>query len=164
MLMIGTDWVFVAFISAFFCIGLGYLVYFKVTRKLFSQEMEFRKEINPNEATTILSIEASGIIKKIQMQITENDNSQIDMIIDGTNYSTFAVTREKNELDKRDFTERKDKLLELETNLDAKFHKNFSLFVQNRNGNLINSTGKIFYEIKKPLKEVLKAIYSETFS
>ena len=86
------------------------------------------------------------------------------MIIDGTNYSTFAVTSEKIKMDQGNFTERKDRLLELETNLDANFHKNFSLFVHNRNDNLINSTGKIFYEIKKPLKEVLKAFYSETFS
>ena len=70
----------------------------------------------------------------------------------------------KIKLLKGNFTERKDRLLELETNLAAKFHKNFSLFVHNRNDNLINSTGKIFYEIKKPLKETLKAIYSETFS
>ena len=96
--MIGLDWVFVALVSVFFCVGLSYLVYFRVTRKLFSQEKEFRKEINPNEATTILSIEGSGIIKKIQMQITENDNSRIDMIIDGTNYLTFAVTSEKNKI------------------------------------------------------------------
>jgi hypothetical protein len=164
MFMIEIDWFFIAFISAFLFVGLSYLVYFRVSRKLFSQELEFRKEINQNEATTILSIEGLGIIKKIQMQFTENDYSQIDMIIDGTNYSTFAITRKRNNMDKEIFTGRKDAILDLDVNLDAKFHKHFSLFVHNRNDNLINSTGKIFYEIKKPLKEILKAIYSETFS
>jgi hypothetical protein len=162
--MIEIDWFFIAFILFFFFAGLSYLVYFRVTRKLFPQEMEFHKEINQNDATPVLSIEGTGIVKKIQLQITENGNSQIDTIIDGTNYSTFAITKERNKMGKGNFNEQKDELIELETNLDAKFHKHFSLFVHNRNDNLINSTGKVFYEIKKPLKEVLKAIYSETFS
>ena len=158
------DWVFVAIILVFFFVAATYLVYFRVTRKLFSQEIEFQKEISPNQAITILSIEGAGIIKKIKTQITENDNSTLDMIVDGVNYLTFDIARDLNRVDKGNSTERKSKLLVLEVNLDARFHKQFSLFFDNRNDDLINSAGKIFYEIKKPLKAVLKAIFSETFS
>ena len=113
--------------------------------------MEFQKEINPNKAITILKIEGSGIIKKIEMQVTENDNSLIVMIIDKTSYTTFGIIREPNNLGKASYNERKDRLLKLEVNLDRKFHKEFSLFIDNRSNGLLNSTGKIFYEIKRPL-------------
>ena len=90
------DWAIIAILFAFFIAGVIYLIYFIVTRKLFSQEMEFQREINPNKAMTILSIEGVGIIKKINMQVTENDNSWIDMIIDGTSYATFAINEANN--------------------------------------------------------------------
>jgi hypothetical protein len=158
------DWVLIAIIAAFFFAGACYLFYFIVSRKLFSQEMEFRNEIEPNRIITILSIEGAGIAKKIEMQITKNENSTIDMIIDGKSYSLFVFKGDINNPDKRNFIEQKNGLLGLEVNLNAKFQKNFSIIVLNRNESLISPTGKIFYEIKKPLKMVLKAIYSETFS
>ena len=155
------DWVIIAILLAFFVAGALYLFYFIVTRKLFSQETEFHGEIEPNKPMTILSIEGVGIIKKINIEVTENDNSLIDMIIDGTSYSTFALSNSKN-TNKEILNEQNQRLLILEVNLDARFHKYFSLFIHNRSDDSISSNGKIYYEIKKPLKNVLKAIYSET--
>jgi hypothetical protein len=158
------DWVLIAIIVAFFFAGACYIFYFIVSRKLFSQEMEFQNEIEPNRIITILSIEGAGIAKKIEMQITENENAIIDMLIDGKSYSMFVIKGDTNNPDKRNFIEQKNRLLGLEVNLNAKFQKSLSIIVHNRNESLIIPTGKISYEIKKPLKMVLKAIYSETFS
>ena len=126
--------------------------------------MEFQKEIKPDKAITVLSIEGSGIIKKIAMQITENDNSWINMIIDGASYTNFVITREPNNLGKASCNEPKDKLLKIEAELDTKFHKDFLLLIHNRSNESINSNGKVYYEIKRPLKIVLKTLYAETTS
>ena len=153
------DWVIIAILFTFFVADAVYLFYFIVTRKLFSQEKEFQREISPNTAVTIHSIEGAGIIKKIKMQVTENDNSLIDIIVDGTSFSTFSISNSKN-TDKEFLKEGNQKLLKLEINVNSRFHKQFSLFIHNRSDDSINSTGKIYYEIKKPLKVVLKALYS----
>ncbi|MBE3116360.1 hypothetical protein IMZ68_04070 [Candidatus Bathyarchaeota archaeon] len=158
------DWVVIAGILAFFVLFISYLIYFRITRKLFPLVMEFQKEINPDKAITVLSIEGSGIIKKIAMQVTENDNSWINMIIDGATHSSFVIAREPNNLGKTSYNEPKDKLLKLEAELDTKFHKDFMILIHNRSNESINSNGKVFYEIKRPLKIVLKTIYSETTS
>lgn len=158
------DWVVIAGILAFFVLFISYLIYFRITRKLFPRVMEFQKEINPNKAITVLTIEGSGIIKKIAMQVTENDNSWINMIIDGAIYTNFIITREPNNLGKASYNETKNNLLKLEAELDTKFHKDFLLLIHNRSDESLNSAGKVFYEIKRPLKIVLKTIYSETTS
>jgi hypothetical protein len=122
-------------------------VYFRITSKLFPKVIDFQMEINPNKAVTILTIEGSGIIKKIMMQVTENDNSWINMIIDGASYTNFVITKgteESNSLCKA------DALLKLEAGLDAQFLKNFSILIHNRSKATLNSSGKVFYEIKKP--------------
>lgn len=90
------------------------------------------------------------------MQVTENDNSWINIIIDGASYTNFAIIREPNNLDKTSCNEQKDKLLKLEAELDTKFHKDFMLLIHNRSEESLNSTGKVAYEIKRPLKIVIK--------
>ena len=158
------DWVAIAGILAFFFVCISYLIYFRITRKLFPLVMEFQKEIKPDKAITVLSIEGSGIIKKVEMQVTENDNSWINMIIDGASYTNFVITKEPSSLGKTSYNEPKDKLLKLEAELDTKFHKEFMILIHNRSNESLNSNGKVFYEIKRPLKTVLKTLYSETTS
>ena len=128
-------------------------------------DMKFENEISPNKSTTLLSIEGSGIVKKIQMQITENENSWISMIIDGASYANFLITKGFNSFAKINPSDQENNRIELEVNLDTKFHNNFSLVIHNRsNSGILDSNGKIFYEIKKPLKTTLKAIYTEISS
>jgi hypothetical protein len=158
------DWVVIATILAFFLAALGYLIYFIISRKLFPMVMEFQKEIEPNKATTVLSVDGSGVVKKVEMQVTENDNSWIDIVVDGASYTNFVVTREPNNIGKIRVNDQKDRLLNLEVNLDSKFHKNFLLLIHNRTEGALNSKGKVYYEIKNPLKVTLKVIYKETTS
>lgn len=151
------DWLIVAIVMAFFLAGICYLIYFKIKSKLFPMVREFQGEVNPNEAKALLEIVGSGIIKKIEMQVRENNNSLIYFNIDKTGYTNFRFTREQNKMGK-------ESRLKIEVNLDTKFRKDFSLFIHNRDDISLNSTGKIFYEIKKPLIVVLKSIYSELTS
>jgi hypothetical protein len=158
------DWVIIVIILAFFFASLSYLVYFVLTKKLFPIEKEFQNEINPNKMITLLTIEGSGIIKKIEMQITENNNSFINISIDGTTITNFIITKEPYKKDKTSQNEQKGGLLKLEINLDTEFRKDFSISLENRSDYSLNSTGKIFYEIKRPLKVVLKAVFAEITS
>jgi hypothetical protein len=158
------DWVIYLGILILFFLGAIYLIYFIISKKLFPMNMEFQNKVNPDKSTTLLSIDGSGIIKKIEMQVTENDNSWISMIIDGASYENFLITKANNS-GKTNLSVQENILINIEVNLDAKFHKNFSLIVQNRSlDKTLDSSGKIFYEIKKPLKVVLKAIYAEITS
>jgi hypothetical protein len=144
------DWVALAIILAFFLLCGCYLVYFIITRKLFPKVIEFQKEISPKNSATILTIEGAGILKKIEMQISENDNSSILVAVDGVGYTTLSIAKETNSLAKESFDEPSGKLLKFEAYLDVKFRKQFSLFIDNRNERSLKTDGKIFYEIKKP--------------
>jgi|WetSurMetagenome_2_1015567.scaffolds.fasta_scaffold561350_2 hypothetical protein len=144
------DWVALAIILAFFSCCVCYLVYFVITRKLFPKVKEFQKEISPKNSATILTIEGAGILKKLEMQISENDNSSILVTIDGVGYTTLSIAKETNRLSKERFDEPNGKLFKFEAYLDVKFHKQFSLFIDNRNEMALKTDGKIFYEIKKP--------------
>ena len=159
------DWVVYAGILALFFAGIIYLIYFIITKKLFSMEMKFENEISPNKSTTLVSIDGSGIIKKIEMKDTEDENLWINMIIDGASYVNFLIARGSDNLVGINPSSQENKKIELEVNLDTKFHSNFSLVIHNRsNSDILDSKGKIFYEIKKPLKTTLKAIYTEIIS
>jgi hypothetical protein len=144
------DWVALAIILAFFILCACYLAYFIITRKLYPKVIEFQKEISPKNSATILTIEGSGILKKLEMQISENDNSSILVTIDGVGYTTLSVAKETSSLSKESLHEPNGKLLKFEAYLDVKFHKQFSLFIDNRNETALKTDGKIFYEIKKP--------------
>jgi phosphoribosylamine-glycine ligase len=152
------DWVVIAFILAAFTIATGYLLYFIITRKLFPKEIEFNTTVNPNETLTVLSIKGQGIIKKIEAKI-ENNNALIDMIIDQTSYATFDVAKETNHPENS--LSLQDKL-KFEVQLDNHFHKEFSISINNRNNTTLNASGKISYEIKRPLGVTIKSLYRGT--
>jgi hypothetical protein len=140
------DWVALAIVATIFFVFLIYLVYFIRTRKLIPKVIEFQKEINPENKTTILIITGKGIIKKIDIQITETPNSIIVMIIDKKAFTTFNVTTQT-----QNPTNQNNKQLKLEINLEKEFQKDFEIFIDNRSYQTINSSGKIYYEIKKPV-------------
>jgi uncharacterized protein YneF (UPF0154 family) len=153
------DWVVIAIILAAFALSIGYLLYFIITRKLFPKVMEFNKTVNPNETLTILTIKGQGIIKKIEAQITENKNSLIDMIIDQTSYATFDIAKETNNTETSPYGQDR---LKFEAQLDTHFHKEFSLSINNRSDGLLSVSGKIYYEIKRPLGVTIKSLYKGT--
>jgi hypothetical protein len=140
------DWVALAIILAFFALCICYLGYFVTSRKLHPKMAEFQKEVVPNTSLTLFTIDGPGIIKKIEMQNSENSNLSIVMVIDRMGHTTLSFSKE---VDKEKPNETNGKL-KLEVNLDAKFRRDFSLFIDNRNGVPISSTGRIFYETKKP--------------
>jgi len=153
------DWMVIAGILAIFLLSMFYLVIFIITRKLFSEAVEFHNEIKPNEDRIISKIDGSGIIKKIEMKITENDKLMVDIIIDQTSYVIFSFIK-KTSINSKDLAELEEPL-SFEINLNKKFENNFTIFFHNRSDKLASSNGNISYEIKKPLKTTLRAILSE---
>jgi hypothetical protein len=153
------DWMVIVGILAIFLLSIVYLAIFIITRKLFSEAIEFQNEIKPNENIIISKIEGSGIIKKIEMKTTENDKLMVDIIIDQTSYVIFNFNKKTNS-NGGNLAETEE-FLSFEINLNKKFTNNFTIFFHNRNDKLAHSTGNIYYEIKKPLKTTLKAIISE---
>ncbi len=152
------DWVVIAFILAAFALCIGYLLFFIITRKLFPKVLEFNKTVNPNETLTILTIKGQGIIKKVEAQITEN-NSLIDMIIDQTSYATFDISKEPN---RAETSSSRQEMLKFEVQLDTHFHKEFSLSINNKSSRMLNASGKINYEIKRPLGVTIRSLYRGT--
>jgi hypothetical protein len=153
------DWVVIAIILAAFALCIGYLLYFIITRKLFPKVTEFNKTVNPNETLTIFTIKGQGIIKKIEAKITENQNSLIDMIIDQTSYATFDVAKEPNLA--KTSPNGQDRL-KFEVQLDTHFHKEFSLSINNRSSGMLKASGKINYEVKRPLGVTIRSLYRGT--
>ena len=152
------NWMIIAGIFFIFGLSTVYLVYVIVKSKLFPKTLDFHKEINPNEGVTISSIEGSGIIKKIEMSITENNQSIMNMIVDQTSLVEVCFDRTTIQDSKLNSLE---KNLNVKINLSKKFEKNFTIFFQNRSENVVHLNGNIAYEIKKPLKTTLRTILSE---
>jgi len=154
------DWIVVAVVLAFFLSCIFYLLYFIISKKLFPETAEFQKEINANDSATVLSLKGSGIIKKIETQITQTDNSSTVLIVDRTAYSTLnLVIAEKNQ-GHVGFDREKNKVLNFEVNLDRPFREDFSVFIENRSTIPINASGRIFCELKKPLGVTLRSLFS----
>jgi hypothetical protein len=153
------DWTIVTALIFLSALLIIYLFYFKLTKKLFPKQVNFHEEIKPHKALTVLSIEGSGIIKRIEMQTTENENSLVNITIDQTSYLVFGLNKKTIGPDK--YTNENVKLLTIELQLDKKFTKSFTIFVNNRSSLPLNSNGNIEYELKEPIKPTLKAIASE---
>ena len=84
------------------------------------------------------------------MKITDNTNSSIVIIVDKTAYTTLTIAKETNKPDNTNIANQKNKQIKIELNLDKEFNQDFELFVDNRSDQIINFTGKIFYESKNP--------------
>ena len=70
-------------------IPITYLLYLKVSRKLFPQTAEFSGEIKPGEGATVVKITGSGMIKEIELKT--NENSIIAITVDGINHTLLTV-------------------------------------------------------------------------
>ena len=155
------DWTLITGLLAVFLLLIIYLIYVRITRKLFPKTLEFQKEIKPNEAITISTIEGSGIIKKIEIKTTENEKSLIDITVDQTSFIIFGLGKKTgNQSGDLDVSEEN---LSFEINLNKKFERNFTLFFQNNSDKLAHLNGNVGYEIKKPLKITLRTLLSELF-
>ena len=155
------DWTLITGLLAVFLLLIIYLIYVRITRKLFPKTLEFQKEIKPNEAITISTIEGSGIIKKIEIKTTENEKSLIDITVDQTSFIIFGLGKKTgNQSGDLDVSEEN---LSFEINLNKKFERNFTLFFQNNSDKLAQLNGNVGYEIKKPLKITLRTLLSELF-
>jgi hypothetical protein len=142
------DWAILAVILVFLLACIIYLIYFLRTRKLFPQIITFNKQIQPKNAESMVKIDGKGIIKKVELQLPKNGNLLIDMIIDQTNYSILDFTTDSAE--KTVGQQKNTGTSKFEVNVDRKFFKGFSIFIQNKSEELIDSSGRVFYEIKQP--------------
>ena len=143
------DWIAIAIIAAIVLFFIFYLIFIITSRKLYPQAMEFNSKIDPNDQETILTVRGSGIIKRVEMQTSQN-NSSIVLTVDKTSYASFNLSKESNNTAKENPNDQKDNRLKLEANLDRPFLNEFSLFVDNKSEVTLTSIGKIYYEIKKP--------------
>ena len=155
------DWMVIAGILIIFILAIIYLISIIITSKLFPKELEFQKEIKPNEATTISKIEGAGIIKKIEMKTIENEKSDITITVDQTSFITLGLN--KKTISPGGNSNTLEEIQSFEINLNKNFEKNVTIFFQNNSDKSSQSSGKIYYEIKKPLKSTLKTLFSEVF-
>ena len=153
------DWTVITGLLIIFTLFVVYLVSIIITRKLFPKVLEFQKEIKPNEALTISAIEGSGIIKKIEMNTAANDKSVITLTVDETSFITFALSKKTRSPAQNLDTSQES--LSAEINLNKHFENNVTMFFHNNSDKMALSNGKIYYEIKKPLKITLKTLFSE---
>jgi phosphotransferase system HPr-like phosphotransfer protein len=150
------EWVIVAAIVALLTIAVAYLVYFKVSRKLFPQTKDFDSEIKPGQGETVSSIQGKGIIKMVELNT--NENCIITITIDGTNHTLLTVGPE---LRVQEPLKLNEDVLAVREQLDEKFIDNFVIHIQNRGAGILHTKGKIHYEIKKDLATAVKTVFTE---
>jgi hypothetical protein len=155
------DWIVITGILIIFVLSAVYLVYVIIKTKLMPKVLEFQKEIKPNEAITISAIEGSGIIKKIEMKTIKNDKSLITITVDQTSFITFDLSKKTSS--PRGNLDLLEESVSFEINLNKYFKRNVTIFFYNNSDKLSQSNGKIYYEIKKPLKITLRTLLSELF-
>ena len=155
------DWIVITGILIIFVLSAVYLVYVIIKTKLKPKVLEFQKEIKPNEAITISAIEGSGIIKKIEMKTIKNDKSLITITVDQTSFITFDLSKKTSS--PRGNLDLLEESVSFEINLNKYFKRNVTIFFYNNSDKLSQSNGKIYYEIKKPLKITLRTLLSELF-
>lgn len=155
------DWMLIAGLLAVFLFLIIYLIYIRITRKLFPKQIEFENEIQPNKAITIATIEGSGIIKQIEMKTNENDKSLISVTVNQTSFLTFGLNQKNSRLSKN--LDSLEESLSFEVNLNKHFERNVTIFFNNNSDKLSHSNGKIYYEIKKPLRVTLRTLLSELY-
>jgi hypothetical protein len=150
------EWVLITAISALLATAGAYLVYFKVSRKLFPQTEDFDSEIKPGQGETVSKIQGVGIVKMVELDT--NENCIITMTIDGTNHTLLTVGPE---LGTKAPSKLNEDVLSVREQLDEKFIDNFTIHIQNRGAGILRTKGKIHYETKKDLKTAFKTIFTE---
>ena len=149
-------WIVFALALALLVFPIGYLLYFKVSRKLFPQITDFSYEIKPGEGTTVGKVTGSGIIKMIELKT--NQNCIIAITVDGVNHTLLTVGPE---LESNVTYKTNENVLDIREQLGEKFSDNCSIHIQNRSTGILQTNGNISFEIKKELKSTIKAVFSE---
>jgi hypothetical protein len=150
------EWEIITVIAVLVVIAAVYLVYFKVSRKLFPQTKDFDDEIKPGQGATISSIQGTGIIKMVELNT--NENCIITMTIDGTNHTLLTVGPE---LGLKSPSRLNEDVLAVREQLDEKFTQTFTIHIQNRGAGVLHTKGQIHFEIKNDLKTTFKTVLTE---
>jgi hypothetical protein len=149
------EWIAISAALTLLLLSIAYLLYFKVTRKLFPQVTSFSSEIKPGEGVNVCKIEGSGIIKTVEIETYEK--CIIAITIDGVILSLLTIghvtEKTSNHVDACTFAIREQ--------LNEKFTNNFTIHVQDQSIRVMQIKGKVHAEIKKGLRESLKATFSE---
>jgi len=138
-----------------------YFFYFRISRKLFPQVSEFQETINPNEEATLSTVTGSGIIKRVEVQMSMSKGSVMVLIVDRTSHVTIASGKGKETTQEGSPPETSAEVQRLEINTYRPFSEEFSLFIANSDNKILILSGKISYEIKKSLKESVSALLGE---
>ena len=151
-----SEWIGIALALTLLLLSTVYLIYFRISRKLFPQVADFSNEIKSGEGATISKIEGSGIIKMIELKT--DGNCIITITVDNIIHTLLTVgpappSKIKIALNEYEFAIREQ--------LNEKFTDNFTIYIQNQGTKLLSNNGKLSYEIKKGLKQTLKALISE---
>jgi hypothetical protein len=150
------EWIVIILALILLVLPIVYLVYFKVSRKLFPQLADFSSEIKPGEGMTVCKITGSGIIKSIELKT--NENSIIAITVDGINHTLLTVGRE---LGSNITSKQNENVLDIREQLDEKFSDNCTIHIQNRGTGILLTNGNISFEIKKGLKTSIRTVFSE---
>jgi hypothetical protein len=150
------EWVAIAAIATILILAITYLIYFKVSRKLFPQTTDFDSEIKPGQGETVSKIQGAGIVKMVELDT--NENCIITITIDGTNHTLLTVGPE---LGTKAPSKLNEDVLAVREQLDEKFIDNFTIHIQNRGAGILHTKGKIHFEVKKDLKTTIKTVFTE---
>jgi hypothetical protein len=145
------DWMILAGLLTLFISIFVYSLYFKISKKLFPENLRFEKEINPHIGSIICEIKGAGIVKTIELQTS--NNCIIAVTIDGTSHTLLNV-RPNHEDKNSDF-------LTVKEGLNQKFENNFAIHIQNQSNKKMEYAGSASYEIKKKLSITLKTVFTE---
>jgi hypothetical protein len=133
-----------------------YLFYFKFSRKLFPECKNFSNVIEPKNNLTVVEGKGSGILKTIEFNT--NETCIVDITIDGASHSLLAVGPD-SELNGH--IALNSPALAVREQLDEKFHRNWTIHIQNRGLGKLNTVGVVHFETRKGLRDTIKAIFSE---
>jgi len=150
-----SEWIAITIALAALLFSICYLIYFKVTKKLFPETAKFCDEIKSGKSGTVYKFEGTGIIKMIELETDEK--CIITVTADGIIHTLLTL----GHAPKPSTINLNDYKFAIREQLNEKFFNNFTIHVQNQGSHVLNIDGKINFEIKKGLKESIKAIFSE---
>jgi hypothetical protein len=148
------DWMIIVGLLFAFILFIAYLLYFRVSRKLFPETIKFEKQIDPYKGSIVCEIKGAGIVKTIELKT--NRNCILDITIDGTNHTLLNIGSQADDHNKSSFD-----YLTIKEQLNQKFTSNFSIHIQNQSNQILECNGLTSYELKKKLGVTLKTVFTE---
>ncbi|MGD6850537.1 MAG: hypothetical protein ACQCN6_00580 [Candidatus Bathyarchaeia archaeon] len=148
------DWMIIAGLLFVFILIIAYLLYFKVSRKLFPEMVKFGKEIEPEKGTVVCEVKGSGIVKTVELETSRN--CLIDITVDGTSHTLLNIGRESEQQHKPC-----QDILTVKEQLNQRFTDNFAIHILNQSNHILEYSGLANYEVKKQLAVTVKTVFSE---